>query len=119
MDKTCSNLWCDGKMKITVTNTEIDGLKVIEPKVFADSRGYFTETYNKQDFYTADLEYDFVQDNQSKSSKGVIRGLHFQKKYPQAKLVRVLEGVNPAEDINKLIDCFWFSASSRPQGFSF
>ena len=79
-------------MKITVTNTEIDGLKVIEPKVFADSRGYFTETYNKQDFYTADLEYDFVQDNQSKSSKGVIRGLHFQKKYPQAKLVRVLEG---------------------------
>lgn len=72
--------------------TEIEGVFIIEPKVFGDNRGYFMETYNETDFVNAGLNYKFVQDNQSKSKKGVLRGLHFQKNYPQAKLVRVLEG---------------------------
>lgn len=72
--------------------TEIKGVYVIEPKVFGDNRGYFMETYNEQEFKNNGLDYNFVQDNQSKSKKGVLRGLHFQKTHPQAKLVRVLEG---------------------------
>lgn len=72
--------------------TTIDGVYVIEPKLFGDSRGYFMETYNEKTFSEAGLHYNFVQDNQSHSKKGVLRGLHFQKKYPQAKLVRVIEG---------------------------
>lgn len=72
--------------------TDIEGVVIIEPQVFGDNRGYFTETYKKEDFDNAGLEYDFIQDNQSRSFKGVLRGLHFQKKYPQAKLVRVIEG---------------------------
>lgn len=74
------------------TKTEIEGVYVIEPKVFGDNRGYFMETYNEQEFKNNGLYYNFVQDNQSKSKKGVLRGLHFQKTHPQAKLVRVLEG---------------------------
>lgn len=73
-------------------NTEIEGVYVIEQKVFGDNRGYFMETYNKLEFKNNGLDYNFVQDNQSKSKKGVLRGLHFQKTHPQAKLVRVLEG---------------------------
>lgn len=73
-------------------NTDINGVYVIEPKVFGDSRGYFMETYNKEEFDKAGLKYDFVQDNQSKSHKGVLRGLHFQIHHPQAKLVRVISG---------------------------
>ena len=76
----------------TFTETEIRGVYIIDTKVFGDDRGYFTETYKKTDFDEAGLRYDFVQDNQSRSKKGVLRGLHFQKKFPQAKLVRVLEG---------------------------
>ena len=76
----------------TFTETEIKGVFVIDTKVFGDDRGYFTETYKKTDFDEAGLKYDFVQDNQSRSKKGVLRGLHFQVKHPQAKLVRVLEG---------------------------
>lgn len=72
--------------------TEIEGLYILEPKVFGDNRGYFMECYNENVFKAAGLHYNFVQDNESKSKKGVLRGLHFQKKYPQAKLVRVLEG---------------------------
>ena len=72
--------------------TEIEGVYIIESKVFGDNRGYFLEIYNKKEFDNAGLKYDFVQDNQSKSRKGVLRGLHFQKTHPQAKLVRVLEG---------------------------
>lgn len=72
--------------------TDIEGVYIIESQVFGDNRGYFLETYNKKDFDDAGLKYDFVQDNQSKSRKGVLRGLHFQKNHPQAKLVRVLEG---------------------------
>lgn len=77
---------------INITHTGIQGLLIIEPKVFGDSRGYFFEAYNKNDCHLAGIDYEFVQDNQSKSKKGVLRGLHYQKKYPQAKLVRVLEG---------------------------
>lgn len=74
------------------TETPIKGLYVIEPKVFGDKRGYFMETYNYEDFKAAGLDIVFVQDNQSYSTKGVLRGLHFQKKHPQGKLVRVIKG---------------------------
>lgn len=76
----------------TFTETEIKGVYVIETKRYGDHRGYFMETYKKADFDAAGLVYDFVQDNQSSSRKGVLRGLHFQKTHPQAKLVRVLSG---------------------------
>jgi len=76
----------------TFVKTEIDGVVIVEPKVYGDHRGYFLETYKKTDFEEAGLRYDFVQDNQSSSGKGVLRGLHFQKQHPQAKLVRVLSG---------------------------
>ena len=76
----------------TFTETEIKGVYVIETKRFGDNRGYFIETYKKSDFDKAGLVYVFVQDNQSSSRKGVLRGLHFQKTFPQAKLVRVLRG---------------------------
>lgn len=72
--------------------TEIEGVYVIEVKKYGDNRGYFMETYKESDFKNAGLDYTFIQDNQSKSKKGVLRGLHFQKTHPQAKLVRVLEG---------------------------
>lgn len=78
--------------KITVTACEIEGLCVIEPTVFKDERGYFVETYNQNDFKEAGLNMVFVQDNQSMSVKGVLRGLHFQKEFPQGKLVRVVRG---------------------------
>ena len=78
--------------KITVTPCEIEGLYVIEPTVFKDERGYFVETYNQNDFKEAGLDMVFVQDNQSMSVKGVLRGLHFQINYPQDKLVRVVAG---------------------------
>jgi len=71
---------------------EIEGLKVITPTVFGDDRGYFMETYNKNDMIEAGIPYEFVQDNQSASKKGVLRGLHFQKEFPQDKLVRVIKG---------------------------
>lgn len=72
--------------------TGIEGLYIIEPTVFEDSRGFFMETYSKKDFEEIGITYEFVQDNHSKSSKGVLRGLHFQKEFPQAKLVRVIKG---------------------------
>lgn len=72
--------------------TSIKDVFVIEPKKYGDERGYFMETYKKSVFDAAGLRYDFVQDNQSKSKKGVLRGLHFQKAHPQAKLVRCIEG---------------------------
>ena len=78
--------------KFNFIKTEIDGVYIIEPTAFGDNRGYFMETYNEADFKAAGLNYTFVQDNQSSSRKGVLRGLHFQKTYPQAKLVRVLKG---------------------------
>ena len=76
----------------TFTKTEIEGVYIIEPKVFGDDRGYFMETYKESDFKEAGLNYEFIQDNQSKSRKGVLRGLHYQIHHPQAKLVRVISG---------------------------
>lgn len=72
--------------------TEIDGVIIVETKVFGDNRGYFMETYEERKFYEGGITVKFVQDNQSKSTKGVLRGLHFQKTHPQAKLVRVIKG---------------------------
>jgi dTDP-4-dehydrorhamnose 3,5-epimerase len=80
------------QIKVTHNLNGIEGLAVIEPTVHGDSRGYFVETYNQNDMLEAGLDLTFVQDNQSKSSKGVLRGLHFQKQYPQGKLVRVISG---------------------------
>ncbi len=78
--------------QIKVTKCPIEGLYVIEPTVHGDSRGYFMETYSQRDMAEAGLNMVFVQDNQSMSVKGVLRGLHFQKQYPQGKLVRVIKG---------------------------
>ena len=72
--------------------TNIEGLTIIEPTVFGDERGYFMETFNRDEFASAGLPVDYVQDNQSKSRKGVLRGLHFQRNNPQGKLVRVISG---------------------------
>jgi len=74
------------------TERAISGVYVIEPQVFLDERGYFMEAYNKRDFAETGIGCDFVQDNQSKSRLGVLRGLHFQRKRPQAKLVRIISG---------------------------
>jgi dTDP-4-dehydrorhamnose 3,5-epimerase len=79
-----------GKFKFT--KTSIEGLYIIEPMVFGDDRGYFMETYHAEEFKEAGLDVKFVQDNKSKSKKGVLRGLHFQYKKPQGKLVRALRG---------------------------
>ena len=81
-----------GKIRVERDAGGIRGLYVIEPTVFGDSRGYFMETYNQNDLRDAGLDRTFVQDNQSMSVKGVLRGLHFQKQFPQAKLVRVIRG---------------------------
>ena len=78
--------------KIIVETCEIEGLKIVTPSVFGDARGYFMETYNYNDFKEAGIDVEFVQDNQSASKKGVLRGLHFQYEYPQDKLVRVIKG---------------------------
>lgn len=72
--------------------TEIEGLYIIEPKLYGDHRGYFMETYNYNEFKAAGLDMVFVQDNQSKSKKGVLRGMHFQTQHPQGKLVRAIKG---------------------------
>ncbi len=78
--------------KFKFINTGIDGLYVIEPTIFGDNRGYLMETYHAKEFKTAGLDMVFVQDNQSKSKQGVLRGLHFQYQFPQGKLVRVTKG---------------------------
>ena len=89
--------------QIKVTRLNIEGLCVIEPAVHGDERGYFMETYNARDMHEAGLDMVFVQDNQSMSKKGVLRGLHFQKQYPQGKLVRVISGAvfDVAVDLRK------------------
>ena len=118
-----------GKSK--VTDCDIEGLHIIEPAVFPDERGYFMETYNQRDFEEAGLGMTFVQDNQSMSVKGVLRGLHFQKQYPQGKLVRVVRGkvFDVAVDLRKDSQTYgkWFgvelSAENKkqfyiPEGFA-
>jgi len=99
---------------MTLTETDLNGLFIIEPKVFSDSRGYFMETYNSYAFKDAGINNIWVQDNQSRSTYGVIRGLHFQTNpKAQAKLVRVLEGkiLDVAVDLRKESKTFgeWFS----------
>lgn len=89
---------------MNVIETDIDGLVIIEPRVFGDSRGYFFESFSERDFKREVADVDFVQDNESKSSYGVVRGLHFQKPpYAQAKLVRVVKGkvLDVAVDLRK------------------
>ena len=87
--------------KFTFTQTEIPGVVVIEPQVFGDDRGYFMETYQKDQFAEAGIDKEFVQDNQSRSTRGVLRGLHFQKNHTQGKLVRVTKG----EVFDVAVDC--------------
>jgi dTDP-4-dehydrorhamnose 3,5-epimerase len=118
-----------GKFKFTETG--IAGLIVIEPTVFGDERGYFMETWRADEFAEAGLPVHFVQDNQSKSRKGVLRGLHFQKKNPQGKLMRVISGevYDVAVDLRKSSATFgkWYgvplSAENKkqfyvPEGFA-
>ena len=81
-----------GQIKVEKNVGGIEGLCVIEPAVHGDARGYFMETYNEKDMKEAGIDIHFVQDNQSMSTKGVLRGLHFQKQYPQCKLVRAVRG---------------------------
>jgi len=81
-----------GQIKVEKNAGGIDGLCIIEPAVHGDARGYFMETYNQNDMHENGLDMVFVQDNQSCSAKGVLRGLHFQKEFPQGKLVRVIRG---------------------------
>ncbi|WP_458405388.1 dTDP-4-dehydrorhamnose 3,5-epimerase [Methanobrevibacter sp.] len=78
--------------KFNFIETELEGMFIVEPTVFEDNRGYFMETFQANDFKEAGYDLKFVQDNQSKSTKGVLRGLHLQLKYPQGKLVRVIKG---------------------------
>lgn len=113
--------------KLTVYNNcnEIEGLKVVIPKTFDDERGYFMETYNYNDFKEIGIDCVFVQDNQSASKKGVLRGLHFQIHYPQDKLVRVIKGevFDVAVDLRKGSKTFgkWYgvvlSDSNKKQFF--
>lgn len=104
-----------GKIKVTDNCNGIAGLKVIEPAVFGDARGYFMETYNYNDFAEAGIDCTFVQDNQSASRKGVLRGLHFQINYPQDKLVRVVRGqvFDVAVDLREGSETFgkWFGVT--------
>lgn len=81
-----------GQIKVEYNVNGIEGLCVITPAVHGDHRGYFMETYNASDMKEAGIDINFVQDNQSMSKKGVLRGLHFQKQYPQTKLVRAIKG---------------------------
>ena len=113
-----------GKIKVTDCNG-IKGLKVVEPTVFGDARGYFMETYNYKDFCEAGIDVTFVQDNQSSSHYGVLRGLHFQIQYPQDKLVRVVAGevFDVAVDLREGSETFgqWYgvvlSAENKKQFF--
>ena len=101
-----------GKIKVTKDCNGIKGLHVIEPTVYGDNRGYFMESYNYNDFAAEGIDCQFVQDNQSASKKGVLRGLHFQIQYPQDKLVRVIRGevYDVAIDLREGSDTFgkWY-----------
>lgn len=104
-----------------VETTPIKDLLVITPKIFEDERGYFLETFNSRSFRDAGLYYNFVQDNQSVSLKNVIRGLHYQKSVPQAKLVRVIAGSiwDVAVDLRKGSPTFgkWFGVELTEDNF--
>lgn len=117
--------------KFKKQETGIEDLYIIEPTVFGDERGFFIESYNKNDFFELGIKEDFVQDNHSKSKKGVLRGLHFQTKFAQGKLVRVIKGAvyDVAVDLRENSKTFgnWFgielSAKNKkmffiPKGFA-
>lgn len=117
--------------KFNFIKTPVKDVYVIEPTVFGDNRGYFMETYNQKEFVENGLDMVFVQDNESRSKKGVLRGLHFQKTNPQGKLVRCLEGevFDVAVDLRKDSETFgkWYgvtlSAENKkqfyiPEGFA-
>ena len=114
-----------GQIKVEKNAGGIEGLCVIEPTVHGDARGYFMETYNQKDMEAEGLTMNFVQDNQSASKKGVLRGLHFQINYPQDKLVRVVNGevFDVAVDLREGSETFgkWFgvtlSAENKKQFF--
>ena len=101
-----------GQIRVEKNVGGIEGLCVIEPAVHGDKRGYFMETYNQKDMEAEELNYTFVQDNQSASTKGVLRGLHYQFNHPQDKLVRVIKGevFDVAVDLRKGSKTFgkWF-----------
>lgn len=78
--------------RFNIKKTKLAGAYIIEPTVHADERGYFVKTYDEEEFKKKGLDFNFVQDDQSCSSKGVLRGLHFQKEHPQGKLIRVVRG---------------------------
>lgn len=120
-----------GKITIEKNVGGIEGLCILTPAVYGDHRGYFMETYNQKDMEEAGLTMKFVQDNQSSSGKGVLRGLHFQKQYPQGKLVRAISGTvfDVAVDLRKDSKTYgkWFgvelSAENKkqfyvPEGFA-
>ncbi len=120
-----------GQIKVEKNVGGIEGLCVITPTVHGDNRGYFMETYNQNDMREAGLGMTFVQDNQSMSVKGVLRGLHFQKQYPQGKLVRVIRGrvFDVAVDLRSGSDTYgkWYGVELTdenkkqfyiPQGFA-
>ena len=110
-----------GKITVQKNVGGIEGLCVIEPKVFGDNRGYFVETYNKNDMLEEGLDMESVPDNQSSSSKGVLRGLHFQKHFPQGKLVRVTKGrvFDVAVDLRKESKTYgkWFGVELTEDNF--
>lgn len=114
-----------GKITVEHNCNGIEGLAVITPTVFGDERGYFYESYNQNDLKEAGIDVEFVQDNQSASKKGVLRGLHFQINYPQDKLVRVINGsvFDVAVDLRKGSKTYgkWFgvelSAENKKQFF--
>ena len=104
-----------GQIKVEKNVGGIEGLCVIEPAVHGDARGYFMETYNEKDMKEAGIDIHFVQDNQSMSTKGVLRGLHFQKQYPQCKLVRAVRGTvfdvavdlrSDSDDLRQVVWCY-------------
>lgn len=102
--KICSNHTDNLHIAMQTTPTPIEDLFILTPRVFADERGYFFESYSKEKLLALGLDYDFIQDNQSQSCYGTIRGLHFQQgEYSQAKLVRVLQGrvLDVAVDLRK------------------
>ena len=114
-----------GKIKVTQDCNGIRGLKIIEPEIFFDERGYFMETYQAEEFKKVGISDTFVQDNQSASKRGVLRGLHFQIRYPQDKLLRVIRGevLDVAVDLREDSETFgsWFgvvlSEENRKQFF--
>ena len=115
MDNTYLNWLTGDRMgKFEFIETGIEGMFIVEPTVFEDNRGFFMETFNERDFKDAGYDLKFVQDNQSKSTRGVLRGLHFQIKYPQGKLVRVTKGkvFDVGVDLRSDSDTYgkWFGA---------